>query len=207
MNISEPGLEKNSKVQLIIEAAQFRFGIFGIEKTSMREIADDLKLSKAALYYYFPDKESLYKAVIEKEQHEFIANINIKVTEIEDPEIFLREYASIRLSYFRKLMNLSRLRLEAYSDLRPLIRDTLSLFRKKEKEIIIEVLEKGIINGVFSIEDADQTASLFLELLKCLRISVINEKKSLFIEEEEYEKLLGSTIAFTDIFIKGIKIK
>jgi AcrR family transcriptional regulator len=207
MNLAEPGLEKNSKVQLIIEAAQHRFGIFGIEKTSMREIADDLKLSKAALYYYFPDKESLYKAVIEKEQHEFIANINIKVKEIEDPEIFLREYASNRLSYFRKLMNLSRLRLEAYSDLRPLIRDTLSLFRKKEKEIIMEVFEKGIIKGVFSIEDADQTASLFLDLLKCLRISVVNEKKSLFIEEEEYEKLLGNTIAFTDIFIKGIKIK
>jgi AcrR family transcriptional regulator len=207
MSTSEPGSEKNIKVQLIIEAAQNRFAIFGIEKTSMREIADDLKLSKAALYYYFPDKESLYKAVIEKEQDEFLANIYLKVSEIGDPELLLREYASIRLSYFRKLLNLSRLRLEAFSDLKPVIRETISLFKQKEKDIIVSVLEKGIMNGIFSIEDAEKTASLFLDLLKCLRIAVVNEKKSLFIEEEEYGKLLVNTIAFTDIFIKGIKIK
>ena len=61
----------NNKTDLIIEAAQKRFGLYGVEKTSMREIANDLKLSKASLYYYFPDKESLYKAVVEKEQKEF----------------------------------------------------------------------------------------------------------------------------------------
>jgi AcrR family transcriptional regulator len=207
MSTSEPGSGKNIKVQLIIEAAQNRFAIYGIEKTSMREIADDLKLSKAALYYYFPDKENLYKAVIQKEQDEFLANIYLKVAEIGDPELFLREYASIRLSYFRKLINLSRLRLEAFSYLRPVIRETLSLFKEKEKEIIIRVFKKGIMNGIFTMEDADKTASLFLDLLKCLRIDVVNEKKSLFIEQEEFEKLLENTIAFTDIFIRGIKIK
>ena len=63
------------KEQLILDAAQKRFGLYGIEKTSMREIADDLNLSKASLYYYFPDKESLYRAVVEKEQSEFLDRI------------------------------------------------------------------------------------------------------------------------------------
>ncbi len=72
--------EKGNKEQLILEAAQKRFGMYGIEKTSMREIADDLKLSKASLYYYFPDKESLYRAVIEKEQGEFIERIRERMT-------------------------------------------------------------------------------------------------------------------------------
>ena len=58
MNIAKTGIDKSKKLKLIIEASQKRFGIFGVEKTSMREIADDLKLSKASLYYYFPDKES-----------------------------------------------------------------------------------------------------------------------------------------------------
>ena len=195
----------NDKLNLIIEAAQKRFGLFGVEKTSMREIADDLNLSKASLYYYFPDKENLYKAVVQKEQEEFTFKISEIIISIKEPDQVLREYSVARLSYFRTLLNLSRLRLEAYSDLKPLIRETISKFKEKEKEIIIKIFNKGIKMGVFSIEDTDRTASLFLELLRGLRISVVNNKKTLFIEQEEYDSLLDKTIEFTEIFIKGLR--
>src|SRR5665648_72271 len=110
------GSDKSIKLQQITETAQKLFGLYGVEKTSMREIADDLNLSKASLYYYFPDKESLYKAVIEKEQDEFIIKIHEKIRSIKEPGLLLREYAVTRLSYFRTLLNLSRLRWETYSD-------------------------------------------------------------------------------------------
>jgi TetR/AcrR family transcriptional regulator len=199
--------EKSNKEQMIIEAAQKRFGMLGIEKTSMQEIADDLKLSKASLYYYFPDKESLYKAVIEKEQNEFVKMITEKVLSINEPDKLLREYVNARLSYFRSLLNLSRLRLDAYSDLRPVFKETIIAFKEKEKEIVKKILNDGIKKGIFILEDSDSTASLFLNLLKGLRISVVNDKKTMFIEQEEYDKLLSDTVAFTDIFIKGIKNK
>ncbi len=207
MNKTESGSEKSIKVQLIIEVAQKRFGLYGFEKTSMREIAGDIKLSKASLYYYFPDKESLYKAVIEKEQKEFIAEIHEKLLNNQEPELFLREYVNIRLSYFRKLLNLSRLRLESYSDLKPVFREMNNEFKEKEKDIIKDILEKGNDLRKFSVKNPDQTASLFLDLLKGLRISVVNDKKMLIIEQEEYDQLLGRTIMFTNIFINGLKIK
>jgi AcrR family transcriptional regulator len=197
----------NNKINLIIEAAQKRFGQFGVEKTSMREIAADLKLSKASLYYYFPDKENLYKAVVKKEQEEFTSKISERILSIEEPEQLLREYAVARLSYFRTLLNLSRLRLEAYSDLNPVIRETISEFKKKEMEIVVKIFKKCIIAGIFIIRDPDQTASLFLDLLKGLRVSVIKDKRTLFIEDEEYDSLLQKTIDFTEIFIKGLRIK
>jgi AcrR family transcriptional regulator len=205
MDKAESVFDKTNKIQLIIDAAQKRFGVYGIEKTSMREIADDLKLSKASLYYYFPDKESLYRAVVEKEQNEFVVRILEKILNISKPELLLREYAVSRLSYFRTLLNLSRLRFEAYSDLKPVFKESIILFKEKEKEIIVKIFEKGILNGVFSIEDTYQTASLFLDLLKGLRISVVNNKETMFIEQEEFDKLLEKTIAFTNIFIGGLK--
>jgi len=207
MNTAKSGSEKASKVELIIEASQKRFGLFGIEKTSMREIANDLKLSKASLYYYFPDKESLYKAVVEKEQREFISKISERIFSIQEPEQLLLEYANTRLSYFRTLLNLSRLRLEAYSELKPGFRNTIKDFKEKEKEILKRIFERGISSGIFFIDDADQTASLFLDLLKGLRTTLVNEKKTLFIEQEEYDLLLQKTIAFTNIFIKSLKYK
>jgi AcrR family transcriptional regulator len=199
--------DMSDKISTIVKAAQRRFGIYGVEKTSMREIASDLKLSKASLYYYFPDKASLYRAVVEKEQEEFLVKISERILTIKEPEQLLCEYALARLSYFRTLLNLSRLRLEAYSDLKPVIRETIRIFKEKEKEIIIRIFDKGISIGDFYIIDKDKTASLFLDLLKGLRVSVVNDKITLFIEEEEYNSLLENTVAFTEIFAKGLTVR
>lgn len=207
MKKTEAGSEKSEKVKLIIEVAQKRFGLFGVEKTSMQEIANDLKLSKASLYYYFPDKESLYRAVVEKEQAEFVDKIESLILRIREPEELMQEYVSARLTYFKTLLNLSRLRLEEYSNLRPVFKDTIKAFKEKEKEIIKNVFEEGIASGLFSINDTDKTASLFLDLLKGLRLSVVNDKKMLIIEQEEYDQLHKNTIAFTQIFINGLKFK
>jgi AcrR family transcriptional regulator len=207
MNITKSGSDKSDKIQLIIEASQKRFGLFGIEKTSMREIADDLKLSKASLYYYFPDKESLYFAVVKKEQDEFLDKISKRILSFHEPDQLLLEYANARLSYFRTLLNLSRLRFEDYSDLKPVFRQTIMLFKEKEQEIILKIFEKGISKGMFCIKNPNATASLFLDLLKGLRISVVNSKKTLFIEEEEFAQLLKNTNSFTEIFINGLKFK
>lgn len=199
--------EKKNKTCQIIAAAQARFGLYGIEKTTMREIAGDLKLSKASLYYYFPDKESLYKAVVEKEQEEFISRISELLESIDEPGKLLMEYSNSRLSYFRTLLNLSRLRLETFSDMKPVFRETLVRFKEKEKEIVEKIFEKGIKKGIFSIGDTGNTASLFLDLLKGLRVSVVNDKRTMFIDQDEYDSLKIKTLAFTELFIKGISLR
>jgi AcrR family transcriptional regulator len=197
--------EKGIKEQLIIEAAQKRFGQFGVEKTSMREIADDLNLSKAFLYYYFPDKENLYRAVVIKEQSEFIERILRNCSEIHEPDQMLREYASSRLSYFRTLLNLGRLRSEIYSNLKPVLKETIEDFRQKEKEIIENIIRKGISGGIFFSNDPEQAALLFLDLLKGLRITILYDKKSLVIDQQEYDRLLDKTNAFADLFIRSLR--
>lgn len=207
MNNTKSSSDKNDKVAMILEASQKRFGLYGIEKTSMREIANDLKLSKASLYYYFPDKETLYKAVVEKEQTEFLSSISKRISSIQEPELLLIEYSNTRLAYFRTLLNLSRIRLESYSDLKPSFRETIKIFKEKEQEIITKIFERGIGKGIFFIDDPDQTASLFLDLLKGLRITLVNEKKTLFIDQDEYDQLLEKTLAFTNLFIRGLKFR
>jgi AcrR family transcriptional regulator len=207
MTRSQYSLDKQEKTGNIVNAAQVRFGIYGIEKTTMREIAADLNMSKGSLYYYFPDKEHLYKAVIEKELSEFIFKLQEKINQIDDPVLIMREYVKTRLGCFRSLLNLSRLRLESYSELKPLISDFFAKFRENEKEIIKSILTTGNKSGLFKIEDIDGTASLFLDILRGLRINVVNSKKMLYIEQEEYDTLLLKTEYFTEIFIKGLIVR
>lgn len=202
--MSESIVDKRNRVKEIIETAQKRFGTFGLEKTTMREIATDLNMSKAALYYYFPDKEGLFKEVIKKEQEEFIGSMLKKLESEIEPEILLKDYALTRISYFRRLMNLSRLRLESYNNIKPLILEIVKAFRQRECEIVINILTRGLATGKFAEMDISETSSLFLDLLKGLRSASLGEKLSLSIEDTEYEILFRKTSAFADIFIKGL---
>jgi TetR/AcrR family transcriptional regulator len=177
--------KNKNKINQIIEAAQRLFGIYGIEKVSMLEIANELKLSKASLYYYFPDKESLYKAVLEKEHMEFISTITGIKRTLKNPEKMLKEYVTLRL--------------------KPVFRETFLIFKEKEKELIIEIFKMGVKTGRFHIKDIDRTASLFLDLLKGLRIAAMKDRRTFVIEPEEYKRLLERTKVFTEIFIKGLE--
>jgi len=57
---------KDEMREKILEAALKRFMHYGASKTTMNEIADDLRCSKASLYYYFSDKKALHNAVLMK---------------------------------------------------------------------------------------------------------------------------------------------
>ena len=77
--------DHTNKKEEIIAVAQERFGQYSFKKTSMREIANDLEMSKGLLYYYFPDKEHLYNAVVEKEFLEFKSNLIQQLGKTDDP--------------------------------------------------------------------------------------------------------------------------
>jgi len=49
----------------ILDVAQRRFIEQGYDGTSLREIADDLGFTKAALYYHFQTKEQIFEALVE----------------------------------------------------------------------------------------------------------------------------------------------
>ncbi len=196
--------ENLSKINQILKVAQKRFGLYGLQKTTMQEIAFDLGISKASLYYYFPDKEHLFKAVVEMEQDVFIQLIDDTLKENYDPIDMLKKFVKIRLDYFKTFFNLSRLRLEEFKMVRPLLSDTLHQLRQKEAEIVELILLQGVERKKFSISNTRETAILFLELLRGLRGLIFQNKELMYVEQEEYDMLYTKLNLFTDIFIKGI---
>src|ERR1700753_3205026 len=73
--------QQDIKREKILEASYQRFLHYGYSKTTMNEIAGDLSMSKALLYYYFPDKSQLYVAVMRKLSQEFIKTLIARVAE------------------------------------------------------------------------------------------------------------------------------
>jgi hypothetical protein len=133
--------------------------------------------------------------------------LNNKIKEDADPEANLREYVNLRMSYFRSLLNLSRLSFDASKELKSIMGDVWINFRNKEVEIIKKVIHKGIKKGVFNVEKIDDTSALFVDVLKGLRNMEINKKRIFIIDDNEYEELSRKSNDFVDIFINGLKYK
>ena len=195
------------KINTIICAAQKRFGLYGLEKTTMSEIARDVGISKASLYYYFPDKEHLYKKVIENEQEAFFELIEKNIKETSEPEKMIRKFMAIRLNYFRTFFNLSRLRLEDFRHMKPVIEDVLADFRKKEIASLEIILNQGVDTGLFFCENTYESSSLFLEMVRGVRSLLFHNKDLMYVEQEDYDMLLDKMNKITNIFIKSLKIK
>ena len=57
----------NNQKEIIIAAATTLFSRFGLDKTTMEDIAKAAKKGKSSLYYYFKSKEQVFAEVIRKE--------------------------------------------------------------------------------------------------------------------------------------------
>lgn len=197
--------ESQSKIDFILKAAQKRLGLYGYEKTTMREIAADISMSKASLYYYYPDKDSLFKAVIENEQKDFLSELDRRLAELADADKMIIELVEIRHTLFRKFLNLSKFRLSADSKVKPMFNDLYNRMREIEIDILTRVFTKGKESGIFQFEDASEMAQLFSDLLQGIRIIEIKRMIRLEMTEEENDHLVKMLRNATLLFINGLK--
>lgn len=79
---------ENERKSQIIKAAVKRFGRHGLGKTTLDEVARDLRIGKATIYHYFESKEDLFYRSIEWETEQFIEEIKAI---FENNEIPLKE--------------------------------------------------------------------------------------------------------------------
>lgn len=65
----------NDRKSQIIKAAVKRFARYGLNKTTLDEIAGDLRMGKATIYHYFKSKEELFYKTLEYDVSLFINDI------------------------------------------------------------------------------------------------------------------------------------
>ena len=193
------------KIEVILKAAQKRLGLYGYEKTTMQEIAADISMSKSSLYYYFPDKESIFKAVIEHEQQEFSDLIERRIAEVTQADQMIMELVELRHTLFRKFLNLSKFRLADHYKMNPLFQDLYSRMREIETQILTTLFIKGQESGIFRFENASELARLFSDLLQGIRIMEMRRMSRLEMSAEEDDRLIKMLRAATTLFINGLK--
>lgn len=156
-------MENDRKIQ-ILKAAAKRFAKHGLNKTTLDEIARDLRIGKATIYHYFESKEQLFFATLEYDSSLFIEDIktifnneNISINERFLEYFNYKEtiFVKYKLLYDLMVLLLGNENLEKETE-------TLTNLLQKEEEII-----KLALNSVYTnkIETLNPTLPGFIVVI------------------------------------------
>ena len=195
---------EDGKLEIIVNAAQKRFAHFGLCKTTMNEIASDVGMGKASLYYYFPDKETLFEAVITKEQNVFFDEMDKVIHSGTDATTQLKKYVKLRSLFFRQLLNLSKLRSDFFHNSKPVYNKAFERFNKVELEMVSTIIQAGIASKEFKRINKTEYAEFLVHLLLGVRLVKLKYKDINEFDHSDYEDLDKKSCKVAGMFLKEI---
>lgn len=188
----------------ILDAAQKRFARFGLHKVTMEEIASDLGMSKAALYYYFTTKEEIFRQVISREQEEFIALVEAIISQNCPAAEKLMSYFERHLTFLNELLNLKLVSIQAADTIHPIMHDLFQEFSRKEVALLEKIIAEGKERGEFAVDSSEAVATLLRRLLLGLRFRFIRDFRGETFDQADIATFAGEIRLFSKLFLKGI---
>jgi AcrR family transcriptional regulator len=160
--------EEHDVETMIVEKAQAIFARYGYRKTTMDDIARATYKGKSTLYHYFPSKEGLFTAVIEREVKELKAEIHQALAAENSAPAKLRIYILTRMRAFKRLANLYQAFADEYLENYRFIEQIRTSYDEYERMIISDILLEGVQTGLFTVSDLDLIAHVIVVASKGL---------------------------------------
>ena len=165
------------KRKIVIDAGDI-FSRFGFRKTTMSDIARKTGMGKSSLYYYFKSKEEVFEQVVIYEADILIGELTKALERSNGAKEKLRSYISVRMQVLHKLSNYYNAVFSDDLSHFDFIEKVRERYNKEEIQTIQRILNKGIEQGQFSIENTELTAIAIFTAMKGLEIPLFWHKMS-----------------------------
>jgi len=145
----------------ILDAAELLFARRGFQSTTIKAIAGAAGVNTALLYYYFPDKQGLYHAVLERAFGGLILEGEGRLAGAVDPEAAVRAFVAMQAAYFGRHPNRPHLFVRELLDhgaehaAGQLTRLAATLFRR-----LCDIIARGQATGRFRPDLDPQRAAI-----------------------------------------------
>ena len=190
---------KIKKSEEILQIAQRLFASYGLKKTSVDDIASEAKICKATIYYYFKNKQEIFKTVVDREWTILKNAIREAISKEKSPQRKLRAFILTRISRMHELVNLYRVTEDSVTEFLPELEKIRESHSKEEMNIIDEILSEGVEKGIFGTKKIRITSLAMVSVLKGLEYPWVLGGKALNVEK--------SVDTLLHILLKGIEVK
>ncbi len=168
--------------KIIVTAGQI-FSRYGFRKTTMEEISKALKMGKSSIYYYFPSKEEIFKAIVLNEANILRNELTKAIKSVPSPIEKMRNYVFVRMKTFEKLSNYYNAIFDKNLDHFDFVETIRANYDREELAILQLILYDGTRKKVFSVTNSEFTALAIQTALKGLEVPLFWKKKEVDIEQ------------------------
>ena len=165
------------KRKIVIDAGDI-FSRFGFRKTTMSDIAGKTGMGKSSLYYYFKSKEEVFEQVVIYEADILIGELTKALEKSSGAKEKLKNYITVRMQVLHNLSNYYNAVFSDDLSHFDFIEKVRERYNKEEIQTIQRILNKGIKQGQFRIENTELAAIAIFTAMKGLEIPLFWHKVS-----------------------------
>jgi len=165
------------------------FAKYGFSKTNINDIALAGGRGKSTLYYYFTNKEDIFKAVIESELVDLRENIIQEVKLAKDPQSKIKAYVLTRINFLTRYKNLYAAIRESSKSRFSYGENIRQKFDLMEVQLLTNILIDGVKKGIFKIKEPEFAATGFIGALRGVQFHLLSPDK-----KKGFDKTLDSLL-------------
>jgi AcrR family transcriptional regulator len=157
--------ERLMRVELILDAAEKLFLDKGFTPTTMNDIGEAAEFGRATLYHYFPSKEAIYVAILERAMDSLIQETGDSIQEADGAPERIKILKDVLLSFTRHRQNFFHLYFITRSEVLPYLDKKLAKrLERKTKEfesIFHDIYRAGVKRGELKHGDPIAMGDIF----------------------------------------------
>ena len=188
--------------ETLVDVARQLFARMGFDNTTMNDIAQASHKGRRTLYTYFKSKDDIFAAVVESELdklQEMLQEIAKREMPADEKLIafIYKRLDAVKAIVFRN----GTLRARFFRDIWR-VEKARKKFNAQETEILKNILDYGVAEGVFKVPNTDITALIIHHALKGLEVPYI---RGLMGDSDEARKMQKTNVM--NLILNGIKIE
>ncbi len=197
-------IESEKKREMIIERAMARFMHYGVNKTTMNEIAEDIAVTQSSLYYYFPDKSSLLSAVISRIFDDYNQALHKLMKKANSLKSGLASLVEKRIEFSKKFIMMQFNEVAAETVLYGACNEQMQDGRNREIDALASMFSR-FVNPDTPAAETQKTATLYLDSITGLTMWALSPTKGNMLQADDaFIKIRNKMHELNNIFIKAL---
>lgn len=160
----------------ILEAAKCVFQKWGLNKTTMEDIAHEAGKGKSTLYYYFKSKDEIFELLVKTELNTIIIKGKTFINQINSSKEKLKKYIATTINGIKSSVSIYSLVKGEIKGDKEFIEKLLKYLDNEEEMIIKEILKGGIISKEFTFlkeKDLSKAANVIVGIIRGLEVYLL----------------------------------
>jgi AcrR family transcriptional regulator len=198
-------LKKQQVKEKIGAAAMQCFARFGLDKTTLDDIARAVNLNKASLYYYYKNKEDIFLDVALREGAQHIAALQQKAESKKGIEKQVLFYLQERIVYYKQVLNMHKIGAETLHRILPTFFKLYQNILKQETLFIARLLKESVKAGMLKNGDMDKLAAALISISDALKHQQEQQAALLSLDTVDYNPAIQQLKLLVQLALNGLK--